>query len=89
MPRTNLGKKNIINPVKQRQTLTRLIRVAMARKDIRSNSKAAVLLAMDDSCFGKRMNGVNHWTFEDLCRVFRTLEFTPEEVLQAMGVTDT
>jgi len=86
MPRTNLGKKNIINPVEQRKTLNRLIRIAMARKDIRSISRVAALMAMDDSCIGKRMNGDCRWTFDELCRLFRVLEFTPEETAQAMGV---
>lgn len=87
MPRTKPLGRAVVNPVKQREALNRLIRVAMARKDIRHIAQLASMIAMDDACLSKRMNGVSKWSYEELCRLFRVLEFSPEETAQAMGVT--
>ncbi|MBQ7778357.1 MAG: hypothetical protein IJ396_05560 [Oscillibacter sp.] len=86
MPRVKSLGKAVVNPVKQREVFNRLIRVAMARKDIRHNAQLASMIAMDDSCLSKRMSGDSKWSYEELCRLFRVLEFTPEETAQAMGV---
>ena len=87
MPRVKpLGQKTTVNPVKQREVFNRLIRIAMARKGILHIAQLASLIAMDDACLSKRMNGVSKWSYEELCRLFRVLEFTPEETARAMGV---
>ena len=87
MPRIKPLGRAVVNPVKQREALNRLIRVAMARKGIRHDAQLATMLAMADSSLSKRMSGDCKWSYEDLCRLFRVLEFSPEETAQAMGVT--
>ena len=86
MPRIKPLGKTVVNPVKQREAFNRLIRIAMARKDIRHLGQLASMLAMDDACLSKRMSGGSKWSYEELCRLFRVLEFTPEETARAMGV---
>ena len=77
-------KSKVFNPVKQTQTLTRLIRVGMARKDIPTVSALAVMLGMERPALSKRMNH-GGWKDVELWRVFRVLEFTAEEIVTAMG----
>ena len=77
-------KSKVFNPVKQTQTLTRLIRVGMARKDIPTVSALAVMLGMKRPALSKRMNH-GGWSDVELWRVFRVLEFTEEEIVIAMG----
>lgn len=79
-------KSKIFNPVSQRKVFNRCVKIAMARKDIETQSALAALLGMPRSCLTKRMNGETDWSFDELCRLFRVLEFQPEEVAMMMGV---
>lgn len=85
MPATKLGRTAIVNPVKQRETFNTFVRIGMARKQIRTQEQLAVRLGMDRSVFNKRMLH-GRWKYEELCRLFRVLELSGEEVAQMMGV---
>ena len=84
MPATKLGKRTIVNPVKQTAILSTCIRVAMARMGIRHDKDLAVMLGLDRSVLSKRLNH-GGWSDVELWRVFRALEFTAEEIVTAMG----
>ena len=79
-------KGKIFNPVSQRKVFNRCVKIAMARKDIETQSALAALLGMPRSCLTKRMNGETDWSYDELCRLFRVLEFSVAEVAQSMGV---
>lgn len=77
-------KKKVFNPVAQTAVLTKCIRVAMARMGIRHDKDLAVMLGLDRAVLSKRLNH-GGWSDVELWRVFRTLEFTAEEIVTAMG----
>ena len=85
MPRTKLGRTAVLNSVQQRKILNRLIRVGMARKDLRYQEELAHRLRMESSALSRRLSGEVAWNFPELCLLFRILDFSPEEVIQAMG----
>lgn len=85
MPKTKLGRTTIVNPVKQLETFNMFVRIGMARKGFKTQEQLAARLGMDRSVLNKRISG-GRWKYEELCRLFRVLEFSPEEVSQMMGV---
>ena len=84
MPATKLGRR-IDNPIKRREAFNRLIDINMARKGVRTMAQLADLLGMDRASLSKRRSGESRWTYEELCRLFRLLEFSPAEIAEAMG----
>lgn len=86
MPRTNLGKTTRKQPLSPQEQFNRLIRMGMARNGIISQAELAGVLGMERSSVRRRMAGETNWTWTELCRLFRVLEFTPEEAAQAMCV---
>jgi len=86
MPATKLGKKFIFNPVKQLETFNRLIDINMAEKGIKTDVQLAAILGLNRNSLSQRRLGHRKWQYEELCRLFRALEFSPEEVARAMGV---
>ena len=79
------GKGKIFNPMAQRRVFNRCVSVAMARKDIRSQTDLARAMGMSRSSLNKRINH-GGWSDTELWRLFRVLDFTAEEVAQSMGV---
>ena len=84
MPRVKLG-SNFVNPVKRREKFNRLVAVGMAREGIETKEKLASLMGMARPCLSKRWSGETAWTYDELCRLFQILRFSPEEMAQAMG----
>lgn len=78
-------KGKIFNPVAQRKVFNRCVKVAMARKDIRTQGALAAMLGMDRAVVNKRLNH-GGWSDVELWRLIRVLEFQPEEVAMMMGV---
>lgn len=80
-----MAARKAFNPVKQQETFNRIVRVAMARLDIKTQGQLAALMGMDRAVLNKRLVH-GGWKYIELCRLFRVLEFTPEETATAMGV---
>lgn len=79
-----MAARKAFNPVKQQEILAHTVRVAMARLDIRTQGQLAVMLGMTRVTLNKRLTH-GGWDFVELCRLFRTLEFTEDEIVRAMG----
>lgn len=85
MPKVKLGRTTIVNPVKQLEIFNMFVRIGMARKGYKTQEQLAACLGMDRSVLNKRISS-GRWKYDELCRLFRVLEFSPEEVSQMMGV---
>ena len=84
MPATKLGRR-VDNPVRRREDFNRLIDINMARKGVQTMEQLADMLGMNRTSLSKRRSGESRWTYEELCRLFRLLDFPPEEIAAAMG----
>lgn len=80
-----MAARKAFNPVKQLADLNRLIDINMARLGVKTDLQLAAMLGMNRTSLSKRRTGEAKWTFVELCRLFRVLEFGAEEVVQAMG----
>lgn len=80
-----MAAKKAFNPVKQLAVLNQLIDIGMARQGIKTDLQLAAVLGMNRACLSKRRLGTAKWSWIEVCRVARVLEFDAEEVLQAMG----
>ena len=74
----------IFNPVKQWEVFNRYVRMAMARKDIRTQSQLAALLGMERSVVNRRLNS-GGWSVEEAWRLIRVLEIGAGDVAVMMA----
>lgn len=80
-----MAARKALNPVKQLSVLNRLINIGMAEQEIKSDIQLAALLGMSHASLSKRRTGTTKWSWIEVCRLARVLEFSPDAVLQAMG----
>lgn len=80
-----MAAKKALNPVKQLSVLNRLIDIGMAKQGIKTDLQLAALLGMNRVSLSKRRSGTAKWTWIEVCRVARVLDFSQEDVLQAMA----
>lgn len=74
----------LFNPVKQWEVFNRCVRVAMQRKDLKTQNQLAAAMGMDRSAVNKRMSR-GGWTVEETWRLSRVLGLAPEEMLAMMA----
>lgn len=73
------------NPVKQLAVLNRMIDIGMARQQIKTDLQLAALMGMNRTSLSKRRSGEAKWTWVEICRLIRLLDFSAEEVVQVMA----
>ena len=80
-----MAAKKALNPVKQLSVLNRLIDIGMAEQGIKSDLQLAALLGMNHASLSKRRSGATKWSWIEVCRVARVLEFSQDAILRAMA----
>ena len=83
MPKTKLAAKYTQRG--RQEGLCDLIRHKMVDCRIGTMKQLADFLGIDAPGLSMRMQGRRGWKYDELCRVFRLLKFTPAEIAQAMG----
>lgn len=78
--------KGTFNPRGQKEAFDTVVRVCMARKNIRTARALAPMLGMDERMMSHRLRGDTQWTLSDLWRLIHVLEPTPEEIVQMMSI---
>ena len=86
MPKTTLAAKYTQRG--RHDGLCDLIQHKMVDCHIATKGQLADVLGIDASSLSLRMHGRRAWKYDELCRMFRILQFKPEEIAQAMGYRD-
>ena len=74
-----------LNLIARREAFIRVVRVCMARKGYNTFGELAAHIPMAGNCLSNRVNWHTAWTLEDLWRLVRALDPTPEELAEMMG----
>ena len=84
MPRVKMQGPRF-NPVAQRKAFNRLVAIGKAEKGIDSNQALGAMIGLSRQQFSDRWVGESPWKYDELCRLFRALSFSPERIAEAMG----
>jgi ribosome-binding protein aMBF1 (putative translation factor) len=80
MPRVNLG-RTCKPPVRYQDTVSSVIRAAMARNGLRSQRALAVDMRMSEPDLSKRLSGTVDWKLSEILKLNKLLDFTDEEAI--------
>ena len=83
MPRVKLGR----DPVKERRdVIRRIIRVGMAKREIRSVEELSHRTSIPQNQLGRRMRGDVSFSEDDLHAIIKVLHLTDDDILGMFGI---
>lgn len=78
--------KGTFDARRQKEAFDTVIRVCMARKNIRNAPALAPLVGIEERTLYRKLHGDTQWTLRDLWRLIHGLEPTPEEIVQMFSI---
>lgn len=78
--------KGTFDARRQKEAFDTVIRVCMARKNIRNARELAPLVGIDERKLYHKLHGDSQWKLGDLWRLIHALEPMSEEIVQMMSI---
>lgn len=78
--------KGSFNQRGQKEAFDTVVRVCMARKNIRNARALAPLIGIEERTLYHKLHGDSQWKLDDLWRLIHAIEPTPEEIVQMFSI---